>query len=139
MRQEMLTIINQFQSKMQENFGVTETGDRKVAGVGEGAANQTERVLEQTNDKIDNIQQRFAQFQEDFNRNQMEFAETFKSLDERQKFYIEHVNEMMKNMQSEKGKSNVTPVSPKLLKEIDLTLNLGESGDDKTSDDQLDG
>lgn len=95
LREEMTTIINQFQH---------EKNEQNISTVNEQSAtthlnNQTERVLEQTNDKIDSIQERFTQFQDIFFQHQKEFAESFKNLDERQKYYVDHVNDMVKNLE----------------------------------------
>lgn len=134
MRQEMQTIINQFQSKMQDKFATAEMEGRE-----ENAIHQTERALEQTNGKIDSIQQRFVQFQDDFYRSRLELTETFKDWDERQKFYIEHVNEMIKNVHNQKTKTVDAPILEKSL-EDELTTNIRETEEDaKSNDSKLNG
>lgn len=87
MRQEMLNIVSQFNSASDQR-----TADSSLAG-------HSEKLIEQ----IDSIQSRFAQFQELFLQHQKESAESFKHLDDRQKFYIEHVNDMLKTASAKVG------------------------------------
>lgn len=96
MRHEMLSVINQFQLSHDQRPKSSSNG-------------QTERVLEQTNDKIDSIQERFTQFQEIFFKHQSEFAESFRNLDDRQQYYINHVNDMLKSVKVEAAKENSEP------------------------------
>lgn len=114
MRQEMLAVIHQFQG----------SNENRESNVSSGAQ-QTERALEQTNDKIDSIQQRFAQFQELFLQHQKEFAESFKHLDDRQKLYIDQVNDMLSN-----AKMNVKPAES--IVSVDVA-----SDDDQSSNDDV--
>lgn len=82
MRQEMMGIINHL--KTNNDHQATDAS----------ANGQNDKVLAQ----IDSIQERFGQFQEIFSQHQKEFADSFKHLDDRQKFYIDHVNDMLKNV-----------------------------------------
>lgn len=125
LREEMLTIINQFQDEKNEQK--TSTANEQSAT--KQLNNQTERVLEQTNDKIDSIQERFTQFQEIFFQHQKEFAESFKNLDERQQYYVDHVNDMVKNLELREPVDNKKDV-PRVDEPINVDKNVVSDDDD---------